>query len=469
MGNDDDLLLPKQLSPVFSFPSEHLIPKADTQVLEFLQKYPHYDGRNVVVGILDTGMDPGSPSLRDFSYNNTGNENDDDSSGHHDNDNAKLLNVVDCTGAGDVDMSLETPAKWTKMKCGADGEDDDNSNDCYCWTVTGLSGQTLYLNPDWNLQPFPRDDASKDKDDDTTDSAAAAAAAVAAATTQKEDNEKQGYKDDKEEKNESEKTVPVRLAVKRGYELFPRPLRSRIQAHRKKQFQAEISKYVCMVRSKLAKLDDDNTDASSNKPSDSRSSTDDTAAAAVAALEKTKTRQDLQALLEVLNDKEWDQENTDPGPLYDCVVFYDGQQFRALLIEVCYNTSSMDKHQHQHQQEHVADKMMKNLVPLAAFDVERQYATFGVQDQYHYAVNFYDHGRVLSIVRDSSPHGSHVASICSSIEDQPQESNTSSNSGTGSNSAGDAAGIGPRRHGVAPVCILYSYKKSSLDGTCSRK
>jgi hypothetical protein len=152
--------------------------------------------------------------------------------------------------------------------------------------------------------------------------------------------------------------------------------------------------------------------------------------------------------LEVLNDKEWDQEQ-DPGPLYDCVVFYDGQQFRALLIEVCY-----DKQQQQLQQ--------KQLVPLASFAVERQYGTFGVQDQYHYAVNFYENGRILSIVRDSSPHGSHVASICSSIDEQQQQSK----GGVGSSSGTSGEAAGPRRHGVAPVCII-SY--TPLVGACCQQ
>jgi tripeptidyl-peptidase II len=411
MGNDDDdLLVPQPPTLPHSFPYEHLIPKADTQVLEFLTKYPHYDGRNVTVGILDTGIDPGAPTLRDFG-----------------NADAKLLNVVDCTGAGDVDLSYETHAEWTKLGTSDDDDDvDSQSSHEYCWTVHGLSGQTLYLNPNWNLQPFPQEE-----NDDPADGAS---------KMENGDNERNNS-DEKDTK-----TVPVRLAVKRGYELFPRPLRSRIQEHRKKLFQTEISKYVGVVRSKLAKLDDDNNNKNDNgdgKSKGSGSDDDPSATATSAALEKTKTRQDLQALLEVLTDKEWEQEATDPGPLYDVVVFYNGQDYRALLLEVHYD-------QQQQQQEAAAAKRMMNLVPLAAFSVERQYATFGVQDQYHYAVHFYDSGRILSIVRDSSPHGSHVASICSSTDEPPPQQLQSSSLQQG------GGGSGPRRHGVAPVCIHIS-------------
>ncbi|WBW72871.1 tripeptidyl-peptidase II Tpp2 [Schizosaccharomyces osmophilus] len=101
------------------FPFDGVVPKHETQAFEFLKKYPEYDGRGVTVGILDTGVDPGAPGL---SLTSTG--------------EAKFKNVVDCTGAGDVDTSLEV-------------ESLDNGTSNEYISVQGRSGRTLKLSKKW--------------------------------------------------------------------------------------------------------------------------------------------------------------------------------------------------------------------------------------------------------------------------------------------------------------------------------
>lgn len=49
------------------FPGDSLVPKHETNVIQFLQKYPNYNGDGVTIAILDSGVDPKASGL-EVSY-----------------------------------------------------------------------------------------------------------------------------------------------------------------------------------------------------------------------------------------------------------------------------------------------------------------------------------------------------------------------------------------------------------------
>ncbi|UZJ51089.1 hypothetical protein CBS101457_000409 [Exobasidium rhododendri] len=85
----------RSLPPMSPFPTNGLLPKETTQALSFVKKYPEYDGTGVRVAILDTGVDPAAIGL--------------DGKG-------KMVDVIDCTGSGDISLTEVKPAEAESKK-----------------------------------------------------------------------------------------------------------------------------------------------------------------------------------------------------------------------------------------------------------------------------------------------------------------------------------------------------------------
>ncbi|XP_068645593.1 tripeptidyl-peptidase 2 isoform X2 [Aristolochia californica] len=90
-----------------------LMPKKEIGADRFIEAHPEYDGRGVVIAIFDTGVDPAAAGLEVTS-----------------DGKPKILDIIDCTGSGDIDISKV-------MKADADGY------------IKGASGASLLVNPKW--------------------------------------------------------------------------------------------------------------------------------------------------------------------------------------------------------------------------------------------------------------------------------------------------------------------------------
>ncbi|KAJ1399212.1 Tripeptidyl-peptidase II domain [Sesbania bispinosa] len=90
-----------------------LMPKKEIGVDRFLDAHPDYDGRGALIAIFDSGVDPAADGLQITS-----------------DGKPKILDVIDCTGSGDIDTSKV-------VKADADG--------CIC----GASGVSLVINTSW--------------------------------------------------------------------------------------------------------------------------------------------------------------------------------------------------------------------------------------------------------------------------------------------------------------------------------
>ncbi|KAL4400900.1 serine-type endopeptidase [Malassezia pachydermatis] len=96
------------------FPVDGLLPKQATKADAFLQRCPTYDGRGVRVAVLDTGVDPAALGL---------------------NGPNKVVDIIDCTGAGDV------PLQTVEAQPGAESDT--------LQLTSPATGRTLLVSASW--------------------------------------------------------------------------------------------------------------------------------------------------------------------------------------------------------------------------------------------------------------------------------------------------------------------------------
>ncbi|CAK9160937.1 unnamed protein product [Ilex paraguariensis] len=288
-----------------------LMPKRETGADRFIEAHPDFDGRGVVIAIFDSGVDPAAAGLQVTS-----------------DGKPKILDVLDCTGSGDIDTS-------SVVKADADG------------CIQGASGASLIVNSAW--------------------------------------------------KNPSGEW---HVGYKFVYDFFTDALTSRLKKERKKTWDKKNQEAIAEAVKQLDELEKKHT-----KIEDANLKRD---------------REDLQNRVDFLR-KQADSYD-DKGPVVDAVTWHDGELWRVAL-----DTQSLE--------DEPGCGKLADFVPLTNYRIEQNFGIFSKLDACTFVANVYNEGNILSIVTDSSPHGTHVAGIATAFH--PKE---------------------PLLNGVAPGAQLISCK-----------
>ena len=181
-------------------------------------------------------------------------------------------------------------------------------------------------------------------------------------------------------------TNKFHLGMKRGFDLFPTDdspggLKERIEEYRHKKLMESQE----LRRAELLTAIDQ-FKAEHKEPNKAQK----------AELKEFETK------LEVLET--FIKKMVDTGPVFDCVVFHDGEHFRAVVDT-------------DEDGDLAEEKVLTN------YRTEKQYATFADPYSLNFAVNIYEEGKVLSIVCDCGSHGTHVAGIVAAYHPEQPELN----------------------------------------------
>nr|KAJ3422634.1 tripeptidyl-peptidase II Tpp2 [Polyrhizophydium stewartii] len=176
-----------------------------------------------------------------------------------------------------------------------------------------------------------------------------------------------------------------RLGIKHSAYLFPATLVARLQkltpdslsssrnpspGYKERKEKLAIAQHALVTEAETDALA---LDASADKSDD-------------AVLAKADRKDRLDALKDMFKNYE------DPGIIADCVVFHDGNTWRAAI-------------------DFSETGDLTAATPLASYSEEHQFLRLGDDSMLNYSVNIYDDGEMLSIVTLAGSHGTHVAAI----------------------------------------------------------
>ncbi|MDG2201033.1 MAG: S8 family serine peptidase [Phycisphaerales bacterium] len=212
-----------------------------------------------------------------------------------------------------------------------------------------------------------------------------------------------------------------RVGIKSAWDLFPGDLVSRMKKERRKEFDIKQRALEADAATKLEAFRRDHEEE-----------TDD----------ERREREELEARLEHL--RELAEGYDDPGPVYDCIVFHDGEHWRGVI----------DRDE---------DGDLSDEVLLEDYRIHHHWSTFGTTDLMNYGINVYEEGDVLSIVVDSGSHGTHVAgTVAAHFPGQPELDGIAPGAGIVSVKIGDSR-LGSTSLGTGEVRGLIAVLRNRCD------
>ncbi|KAE8194985.1 hypothetical protein A4X06_0g4930 [Tilletia controversa] len=235
-------------APTNPFPISGLLPKESTNALAFKQKYG-YDGTGVRVAILDTGIDPAALGLAA---------------------KGKVVDVIDCTGSGDIPLTNIVPESTTATAAAP----------ATIAFKSPVTGRTLLASKDW--------------------------------------------------KNPSGKW---KTGTKPAFHVWPQDLIRRMTAARKNAFTIEISRLQANLQHDLLAISSGPAAPTDDKSADlpaaeKKSDADATKEKDQAANARAQKVQEIKARISVLGEL---AALPDPGPILELLTWHDGTHWRTVV------------------------------------------------------------------------------------------------------------------------------------------
>jgi len=222
------------------------------------------------------------------------------------------------------------------------------------------------------------------------------------------------------------------IGIKNGFEIFPGKVPEKIIKERKeKQWDPDHKTYLANATRDLnAVIKEQESNKSSTIPRE----------------EKLK-KEELEAKVDVLNTLE--KKHNDLGFVYDCIVFHDGEIWRA-----CLDTSECGDLESCHL--------------LGEYSKTRDFVSVTPKHKMHYSINVHEEGNVLEIVSVCSTHGTHVAAIAAAnFPDAPERNGVAPGAQIISLCIGDSR-VDTMETGSAIMRAMIHVMSNNLNGNNSK-